>query len=341
MTNFSITRLISGGVITNYSCVSRCDHCLYNCGPHREKDYLEPSLAEAIFNRIEALGCRSVHIGGGEPLLSPKKLIEVLHAARAAGMGIDYVETNSAWFIDIDQANVVLKELRQAGVRTLLVSISPFHNAHIPYARVRGVIRACRRAGMQVFPWVDEFSRDLGRLDGNTTHAISEFAGIFGPDYLRQIPRRYWIHFGGRALETFREVYPVFPATDILENSPASCAQALGDTTHFHIDLYGSYIPGLCAGLSIDMEDLGRTLSSGKYPLLDRLTKTGIRGLYDLARHSCGYRPIRGTYLNHCDLCTEIRTFLLSTEERSFPELSPKGFYADMLQTTPKKERRP
>jgi len=42
-------------------------------------------------------------------------------------------------------------QLIEAGVGTLLVSISPFHNAHVPYARVMGVIEACRRTGMQVF----------------------------------------------------------------------------------------------------------------------------------------------------------------------------------------------
>jgi len=78
-----------------------------------------------------------VQIGGGEPLLQPEKLVAVLKAARRAGMGIDYVETGSAWFLDEDQAVDVLERLGAAGLGTLLVSISPLHSARIPFAWTR------------------------------------------------------------------------------------------------------------------------------------------------------------------------------------------------------------
>ena len=327
MPQLIINRLSSGGVITNYDCVSRCGHCLYNCSPRRPKDYLGPERAPEIFQRITERGCRSVHIGGGEPLLRPDKLTAVLEAARAAGIAIDYVETNSAWFIDAEGAADVLTRLRGARVGTLLVSISPFHNAHIPFSRVRGVIDACRRVGMTVFPWVNAFVRDLDRLGDGERHSMAEFESAFGPGYLERIPDRYWIHLGGRALSTFRSVYPLHRAEAILEKSPRSCARALSDTTHFHIDLYGNYVPGLCAGLAIDMEDLGRPLPEGKYPLLDRLAATGIRGLHELAVETSGFTPRKSGYLSHCDLCTDIRRFLLESNGDRFPELAPKGFY--------------
>lgn len=136
---------------------------------------------------------------------------------------------------------------------------------------------------------------------------------------------------GGRALGTFSAIYPQYTAEQIMKNSPLCCARALSDTRHFHIDLHGNYIPGLCAGLSISMDDLGGPLSSGKYPLLDRLTTTGIRGLFELAEKSYEYRPQRNTYLNHCDLCTEIRLFLWQLEGERFDELNPGGFYSEFL----------
>ena len=328
MASLSITRLSSGGVITNYSCVSHCGHCLYNCGPHREKDYLSGSAAERIFIRIRELGCRSVHIGGGEPLLSPGKLIDVLQAAQRVGVGIDYVETNSSWHVDPGRTEEMLAQLMDAGVPTLLLSISPFHNAHIPFSRVRGVIDACRRTGMHVFPWVNDFVRDLDRLGDADTHTMEEFEAAFGADYLARIPDRYWIHLGGRALDTFRTVFPTTPAETVLERSPQSCARALSDTTHFHIDLYGNYIPGLCAGLALDMSDLGSALPEGKYPLLDRLAATGIRGLFELAAEEYGYTPGKESYFNHCDLCTDIRGFLLNAAGERFAELAPEEFYS-------------
>ncbi len=331
MTQLTIKRLSSGGVITNYHCVSSCGHCLYNCGPHRPKEYLDAVHAEKIFRRIISLGCRSVHIGGGEPLLNLTKLLSVLEAARSVGMGIDYVETNSAWFKDHEQAANVLERLQMAGVHTLLVSISPFHNAAIPFARVMGVIEACRRSGMQIIAWVNAFTRDLSRLDQNRTHAMAEFEEAFGPDYLKRIPERCWIHLGGRALATFGSVYPKRSADHILEHSPLSCARALGDTTHFHIDLYGNYIPGLCAGLAIAMKDMGQPLDAADYPLLDRLAAAGIRGLFHTAVREYGYDPQRRTFVNYCDLCSDIRMFLIRKEGVCFRELSPSGHYADML----------
>lgn len=333
MTPFAVKRLSSGGVITNYHCVSQCGHCLYNCGPQRPKDYLDAAGAEKIFRHIRSLGCQSVHIGGGEPLLNLSKLIEVLEAARSVGMGVDYVETNSAWFKDNVQATTVLKKLLAAGVHTLLISISPFHNATIPFARVLGVIEACRCAGMQVFPWVNAFIRDLSRLDQRRTHTMIEFEEAFGPDYLKRIPDRYWIHLGGRALTTFRPVYTTQPVDHILAHSPLSCAKALGDTSHFHIDLYGNYIPGLCAGLAITMDDLGRSLDADRYPLLNQLVTTGIRGLYHAAEKEHGYVPQQSAFINHCDLCTDIRLFLIQKEGLSFNELNPSGHYADMSQS--------
>lgn len=327
MTQLSIQRLASGGVITNYHCVSHCGHCLYNCSPRRAKDYLGEEKAGRIFGLIAALGCRAVHIGGGEPLLAPQKLIAVLAAARRAGIGIDYVETNSAWFVDPEQANLILDQLSAVGVETLLVSISPFHNAHIPFKRVMGVIDACRRAGIRVFPWVNDFVRDLSRLDEHKTHPMETFEALFGTDYLQRVPERYWIHLGGRALRTFRPVFPLMPAEQILDRAPLSCARALADTSHFHIDLYGGYIPGLCAGLAVAMEDLGRPLPEDKYPLLDRLAVDGIRGLHQLAVRRFGYAPQQKSFLNHCDLCTDIRCFLFGLGKNRFPELAPAGFY--------------
>jgi hypothetical protein len=329
MTGFTVNHLASGGVITNYRCASRCGHCLYNCGPHRPRDFLDTTMAEKIFRVIIRHGCRSIHIGGGEPLLQPRQLATVLEAARTAGMGIDYVETSSAWFTDHEEALSVLQALRRAGLRTLLVSISPFHNAAIPYARVMGVINACRQCGIQVFPWVNAFVRDLTRLDINRPHAMVEFEAAFGSDYLRRIPDRYWIHLGGRALQTFRPVYPRQPLAQVLENSPPNCSRALGDTSHFHIDLYGNYIPGLCSGLALAMEDLGRPLSAEAYPLLHRLATDGIRGLYKMAVREYGFVPRRSAYLNHCDVCHEIRGCLIRSDKGRFRELAPEGHYAD------------
>jgi hypothetical protein len=114
----------------------------------------------------------------------------------------------------------------------------------------------------------------------------------------------------------------------VLREQPGDCSRELGDTSHFHIDLFGNYIPGLCAGLAVACEDLGRPLAKETYPLLTRLFAKGIRGFYEMAAVDFGFRPSREGYVGKCDLCTDIRRFLVSRGYDRSSELSPEGFYS-------------
>ena len=327
MDAFIIKRLVSGGLITNYFCVSRCRHCLYNCSPNWEKNYIDPRTAEENLSTIRKLGCSSVHIGGGEPLLRPDALGDVLQIAKRIGVAVDYVETNSAWFQDTLSATATLLKLRKQGLHTLLVSISPFHNEYIPFSKVKGVIEAARQNGIGIFPWVSEFIADLSEMDAAGTHPLAEFEALYGRDYVMRLPQRYWIHMGGRALETFRPYLADKSARQIIDKNAGGCARELLSTGHFHLDLFGNYIPGLCSGLSIEREALGNTLSEDRYPILTTLFHKGIRGIYKLAKEKFEFRPSRNRYINKCDLCTEIRKVFTENDFGGAAELNPRAFY--------------
>ena len=318
---------MSGGVITNYFCTSSCGHCLYNCSPRWEKRYIDADTAEKTLQAVRSLGCCSVHIGGGEPLLRPDALAAVLEIANALGVAVEYVETNSSWFKDSRSAEAFLKDLRTQGLETLLVSISPFHNEHIPFFKVKGVIEAAGRAGVGIFPWVTDFVSDLSQFDPAKTHSLAEFSDIFGRDYVLQVLERYWIHMGGRALETYRPLMGQKSFKQVLDESTATCYAELSNTGHFHIDLFGNYIPGLCSGLAIAIEDLGKPLSDETYPVLTTLCHHGIRGLVKMAEDTFGYSPQKNLYINKCDLCTEVRTFLVQKDYGGSKELTPREFY--------------
>ena len=330
MAEFSINRLKSGGLITNYFCSSSCRHCLYNCSPQWEKQYIDAETARENLEKIRAMGCRSIHIGGGEPLLRPKKLTTVLEVAAVVGVSIDYVETNSSWYKDEDSAIELLSQLRRKGLHTLLVSISPFHNEQIPFARVQGVIEAAQHAGVGIFPWVSDFVSDLTSFDTARPHPLDEYRQRFGDDYLMQIMQRYWIHLGGRALETFRPLLGNMTCGQVLDANPGGCSRELTDTSHFHFDLFGHYISGLCSGLAISSNDVGTRLSTQKYPILVKLYSEGIRGLFSMATEMFGFSPQRNNYINKCDLCTEIRTHMVYSDYDESSELDPAGFYTQI-----------
>lgn len=323
MNSFIIRNLYSGGIITNYYCTSKCRHCLYACAPQRDKEYISKQMVKEVVKKIMSMGCYSIHIGGGEPMLDIPGLIKVAEVADEMGMSIEYVETNSSWYTNQEKAVEVLNELKNAGIRQLLVSISPFHNEHIAFIKQKAVINACREAGMQVFPWIMEFYPDLEGFDDQQTHALSEYQQKYGERYLQRIPSRYWTHLGGRAVYTFKEVLPLKPLDEILDNP--GCSE-LTDTSHFHIDLYGNYVPGLCAGLAIKMNDLGNELSDEDYPILNILHGKGISGFLDYAVSETGFVP-QEQYLNKCHLCNEIRIYLIKVKGNIYRELKPDGYY--------------
>lgn len=324
-----IGTLHAGGIITNYSCSSSCGHCLYNCSPRREKDFLQPEKAKQIVNIIRELGCYSVHIGGGEPFVKQDALVEAMAAIDTSGAMIEYIETNCSWYKDESEANLFLKKLMRTGVNTLLISISPFHNSSIPFNKTEYVIKACHKAGMNIFPWIQECIEDISLFDKNKAHSLEEFQAEFGDDYLVKLTKKYWVRMNGRALETYRPMLPQKSFDQILAKNPDSCKQELEDTSHFHIDLFGNYIPGLCSGLAIEMKDLGKPLPADKYPLLNILANEGINGLVEWASKEVGFKPLQPGYLNKCDLCTELRYHLFK-QNHSVGELKPEGFYQAM-----------
>jgi hypothetical protein len=322
-----ISSLKTGGLITNYHCSSLCRHCGFNCSPRWEKEYIREESAARLFEAVCALGCRSLHIGGGEPFLNIEGLKKVLRQARSGGIHIEFVETNSSWYRDHNSACRTLEELQSCSLSQLLVSISPFHNEYIPFYKVKGVIAACHAVGMSIIPWVKDFYPDLDSLPDDTPHSLDFYLEAFGSNYIKQAFKVYWIYPAGRALTNFLDLYRKRRTQDFLENS-SSCTE-LTDTSHFHFDLYENYVPGLCNGIQIHYSDIGKSLAKTKYPFLHALYNHGIRGLYEKAAGTYGFVP-QENYVSKCHLCLAIRRFLVIEKKLEIREFGPYGFYREI-----------
>jgi hypothetical protein len=329
MDSLCIQHLISGGIITNYSCTSRCQHCLYACSPEREKDYIDEETLRANLHTIKSLGCNSVHIGGGEPFLDTAGLEMVVDTTVSMGVGMEYVETNSSWYRDPESSAHRLRILGDKGLPGILVSMSPFHNERIPFYKVKGVLEAGTETGLSVIPWIWDFFDEINSFDDKIPHRMEEYEAKFGKNYLGMLPSHYWIHLGGRALETFSRVYPRISYQEILESSHGVSCKELEDVSHFHLDLFGNYIPGLCSGLAVRRDDLGSPLEPYGYPIISLLYRDGVKGLFDFAGGEYNFVP-KDDYISKCHLCFDIRRYLTEETDRSFPELSPEGFYTDL-----------
>ena len=95
---------------------------------------------------------------------------------------------------------------------------------------------------------------------------------------------------------------------------------------HFHFDLFGNYIPGLCSGLAIHCDDLGHRISPEKYPILHTLYQEGIKGFYDCVTSEYRFESSEG-YISKCNLCFDLRRYLVVSKGMNSRELQPKGIY--------------
>lgn len=88
-------------------------------------------------------------------------------------------------------------------------------------------------------------------------------------------------------------------------------------------------MPGYCGGISLGhWQNLDRLTKEGidleEHPVLRFLIAEDVQGLFHFAE-DFGYQESREGYLSKCDLCLDLRKFLVSKQD--FGELSPKEFY--------------
>jgi len=288
-------------------------------------------MADRIFALFNKSGCRSVHIGGGEPFVNFGGLLEVCESARDNMVSVDYIETNASWYTDDADAAAKLKLLRGAGVDCLLISLDPFHNEFIPYAKVKNLLRCCEKNNFGTFLWQSKFERVVRRFDENKTHALEEYTEKHGADFVKSVADAYGIGYNGRALRILEEHgggrgAKKQPAEYFL-NEPDRCAGRLGSLHHFHVDLNGDFIPPGCVGFKADIFDLcGGGLDGQDYPNFLAVTEGGFGALYERAE-SRGFTPDSGGYVSKCALCFGVKKYI--SEKDSPRDVGPEGFFAE------------
>ena len=304
-----------------YRCSSCCRHCLYGCGPHR-RDGGDPDKLEGILDRLaERAPHARYHIGGGEPFLDMESLEAAVKGLGERGLHLEYIETNASWVRDRFLAETTLRGLAAAGLRCVLVSVSPFHAEFVPFARTSALIDAANRLlPGGAFVWVPDFIRDLEAHPADRTLDLEGLLAARGDEYALGLAARYGLVFGGRAGRYAAAHGQLRPWRQFA--NPAQCRARLSDTGHFHVDLDGLYVPGLCAGIALPLDEVPGAIDLARYPALEILVSGGPAGLAQAAA-SDGFEPLPA-YSSACDLCTHVRG---SLHRRGWAGLGPSAFY--------------
>jgi hypothetical protein len=270
-----------------------------------------------------------VHITGGEPFLNFPLLHRAVMATVRRGV-LCYAETNAGWCVREELVGERFLALRQAGLRSLLISCSPFHAVTIPPRRtLLAIAVALDIFGPDgVIVYQPEWLEQLRRFGLETSTPLERYLESFGE---KPAGVMFWQGYslisGGRAGYRLGHLVSRRKAAAFRSDR---CAAELLYSPHSHFDLYGNYLPGFCGGLAAgawtDLPGLTDDYRQRRYPpLVEILVQAGPFGLYQFARQEFAYQPLAGGYAGKCHLCVDVRSHLF--QFGLFQELAPAGFY--------------
>jgi hypothetical protein len=333
---------ISGGLILSYKCSAECLHCMYACSPGWSGDWIPETDLETILAQLagrilpspygpEAVGTNfGLHLTGGEPFLNYELLCRATEIARERDIPSTFVETNCFWCTDDETTREKLRNLKDKGIRGIMISVNPFYLEYVPLERTdRAIMIGLEIFGDNVMVYQVEYYRRFKAMGIEGRVAFEEYLRKLEEkdDFLRNV--EFFVM--GRASYKLRtklgDLLPTYPARYL---SRRPCAPPFLRDWHNHFDNYGNYIPGYCGGISLgDCRQLDRLLAEGidteEYPVLGFLLKEDVMGLLQFSR-GFGYKELQDGYLSKCHLCTDVRKHLVTNGE--FKELRPQEFYS-------------
>jgi len=324
----------SGGIILSYQCSNRCRHCLYASSPEW-KDWITKADVDRILTGIKKHSqyLTGIHLAGGEPMLRPELLEFVIRRSVELNLPLDYVETNAFWCWDEEKVLDTFQRLKEAGLPAVLISASPFHLEFVPMERVNRAVNAGRKifGDQRIILYTTYFYRQLQSVDSKHPLPLEDYIEAVGNERASMaFATEYSLIPNGRAATQLVDLYERHPASSFFNDT---CERELSSPHHIHIDLYGHYIAGLCAGISLgDGRDLD-TLYSGieleEKPVIQRLVQGGVEALLQWTNEEYGYEEDERGYIAKCHLCLDIRRHLVRRGV-TFQELAPLEFYENL-----------
>lgn len=262
-----------------------------------------------------------IHFTGGEPFLNFNLLLKVTRIAEELEIPSTFVETNCFWCVEDDIVRRMLNQLRQAGLKGILISVNPFILEHVPFKRIERAVRISKKVfGRNVMLYQKFFFnqfREFNIMGNLPFDAYLEKCGFSGLHRTELLPM-------GRVPYMLAHLYRKHPANRFFN---ISCKDELTRPWHIHIDNYGNYMAGYCGGISLgNAENLNsiRQVNLDDKPILGALVND-LKELLEFGKHF-GYKERGDGYISKCHLCVDIRRYIIQHTDE-FKELNPKEFY--------------
>ncbi|MFC1569994.1 radical SAM protein [bacterium] len=331
---FNISEISSGGIILSYQCSNQCRHCLYACAP----DCCEWMTENNIDQILEGIAghrkfLNGLHFAGGEPFIKPDLLEYAIRKAVSLSLPIAYVETNGFWCRQKDSALALMQRMKDAGLQSILVSCSPFHQEFIPFESVQNAVHIAEQVfgPSGVLIYTSYFYDQLSNIHPKQPLPFELYIDAIGEEKASMaFATEYGLIPNGRAATQLAYLYDHRPASAYFGET---CKRELSSPHHIHIDLYGHYIAGLCAGIVLgdgrNLDVLYQGVELNDKPVLQCLVEGGVEALYQWAVKNYKYQEDLKGYIAKCHLCLDIRRHLLASGQK-FQELAPEEFYSHL-----------
>lgn len=137
------------GLLVTERCDAGCAHCWFDCKP----EYGDTVSLYDAQNYIDAASkipsVEWISFTGGEPMLFPTLVERLVEYASGLGLKTELV-TSCLWAETPCRTEETLRRLRDAGLDILNLSTDDFHQAFIPFERVRNSYIAARSLGVKM-----------------------------------------------------------------------------------------------------------------------------------------------------------------------------------------------
>ena len=320
----------------SYKCSASCRHCMYACSAKWESDWIKkddlvyglPKLSARI--KPSPSGGQSVslnygmHFTGGEPFLNFELLLGAVEIAERFQIPSTFVETNCFWCVDDEATREKLRLLKEAGLKGILISVNPYYAEYVAFQRTERCVRISKEVfADNVMVYQTEYYHLFTRLGIKERIVLDDYLELTQGENLA---KRVELFLMGRAALQLKEFYPKYSARSFFR---VPCQPPILRPWHNHFDNYGNFMPGYCGGISLgSWYEIDTLVKEGidpeGSPVLGFLIAGDFEGLIHFAE-DLGYREVEEGYVSKCDLCLDIRKYLVA--KGGFKELAPKEFY--------------